>query len=42
MKRGIKVQTMVDELGLTVLHMSEKETMQIESSDLNRPGLQLR
>lgn len=41
MKRGIKVQTMVDELGLTVLHMSEKETMQIESSDLNRPGLQL-
>lgn len=41
MRRGIKVQTMVDELGLTVLHMSEKETMQIESSDLNRPGLQL-
>ena len=41
MKRSIKINKFVEDLGLTPLYVGEKETMDIDTSDLNRPGLQI-
>lgn len=41
MKRSIKISKFVEDLGLTPLYVGERETMDIDTSDLNRPGLQL-
>ncbi len=41
MKRSIKVQRLIDELGLTPLYVGERDIMDIDTSDLNRPGLQM-
>lgn len=41
MKRTIDIQKLIAELNLTVLYMGERKCMQIDTSDLNRPGLQL-
>ena len=41
MKRTITVDEMAQSLNLTVLHAGERNTIDIDSSDLNRPGLQM-
>ena len=41
MKRSIKIQKLIDELGLTPLYLGDREHMEIDTSDLNRPGLQM-
>lgn len=41
MKRTIKIQKLIDELGLTPLYVGERDAMDIDTSDLNRPGLQM-
>ena len=41
MKRTITVEEMAQHLDLTVLHVGERNTIDIDSSDLNRPGLQM-
>ena len=41
MKRTVKIQKLVDELGCTVLYMGERDSMVVDTSDLNRPGLQM-
>ena len=41
MKRSIKIQKLIDELGLTPLYVGDREHMEIDTSDLNRPGLQM-
>lgn len=41
MKRTIKISKFMDALGLTPLYIGERDTMDIDTSDLNRPGLQM-
>ena len=42
MKRSIKINKFVEDLGPSLpLYVGEKETMDIDISDLNRPGLQI-
>ena len=41
MKRSIKIQKLIDELGLTPLYVGEKDSVAIDTSDLNRPGMQM-
>lgn len=41
MKRSIKIQKLIHELGLTPLYVGERDEMDIDTSDLNRPGLQM-
>ncbi len=41
MKRTISVQKLAEDLGLTILYVGERDEMEIDTSDLNRPGLQM-
>ena len=41
MKRTIKIQKLIDELGLQLLFMGERDEIVIDTSELNRPGLQI-
>jgi len=40
-KRALKIQKLIDHLGLTSLVATERDSIQIDTSDLNRPGLQM-
>ena len=41
MKRTVHVRDLAQKLNLTILSIGDRETMEIDTSDLNRPGLQL-
>lgn len=41
MKRLIKIKDLVEALNLSILYMGTRDTAEIDSSDLNRPGLQM-
>lgn len=41
MKRTIKLQKLIDDLGLSVLYLGDRDNMVVDTSDLNRPGLQM-
>ena len=41
MRKPIKVKKFIEELHLTPIYLGNQTSFPIESSDLNRPGLQL-
>ena len=41
MKRIIKIKDLADEIKLNILYMGSRDSMEIDTSDLNRPGLQM-
>lgn len=41
MKRSLKIQKLIDDLGLTALYECQKKEISIDTSELNRPGLQM-
>ena len=41
MKRIVKIKDLADEIKLNILYMGSRDSMEIDTSDLNRPGLQM-
>lgn len=41
MKRIVKIKDLADEIKLNILYMGTRDSMEIDTSDLNRPGLQM-
>jgi HPr kinase/phosphorylase len=41
MKRIIKIKDLAEEIKLNILYMGTRDSMEIDTSDLNRPGLQM-
>jgi HPr kinase/phosphorylase len=41
MKRIIKIKDLAEEIKLNILYMGQRDSMEIDTSDLNRPGLQM-
>ncbi len=41
MKRLIKIKDLVEALNLSIVYMGTRDTAEIDSSDLNRPGMQM-
>ncbi|MEG1656537.1 MAG: HPr kinase/phosphorylase, partial [Christensenellaceae bacterium] len=41
MKRVIKITDLAKSVNLSIIYMGTRETADIDSSDLNRPGLQM-
>ena len=41
MKRIVKIKELADEIKLNILYMGTRDTMEMDTSDLNRPGLQM-
>ena len=41
MKRIIQIKDLADEIKLNILYMGTRDSMEIDTSDLNRPGLQM-
>lgn len=41
MKRIVKIKDLAEEIKLNILYMGSRDSMEIDTSDLNRPGLQM-